>query len=134
MFEALAGVIRLRRMQQNLTLDQLARKARVNRRHLELLESGQPVGVELVVKVARALKLTDLPVGELRSEEAPRDVATIEQALAVLRSVEQTSPGIESTAEEVRAASSALDEIIWQVRKKPTPAGLAAVLPFPTGR
>ena len=133
MLEPLSGVIRLRRMQRGLTVRQLATKAGVNHVQLEMLEDGHAVGIELLTKIARALELTDLPVGELCPENAPAEVTTIARAVTVLRRVEQTAPGLESAAGEIRDASAAFDEIIWPVRERAFPAqpGLAAVLPFP---
>lgn len=132
MFEALAGVIRLQRMKRNLTVRQLATKAGVNHLQLELLEDGHPVGIELLTKIARALDLTDLPAGELCPEREPAEVTTIARAVTVLRRLEETFPGVEIAAGEVRDASAALDEIIWPVRERASSAqpGLAAVLPF----
>ena len=72
MLEPLPAIIRMAREQQNLTPAALARKSGVSRRTIGDLENGRiNISVGLLVKLARALQLSDLQIGDLRMRAAP---------------------------------------------------------------
>lgn len=112
MFEPLGNVIRLRRLQRNLTQERLARLAGVSRRQLSLLEDGHNVSLLFLTKIAAVLELTELPVGSLRLRSSQPELATIVQAVDVLVRLKQTLPTWLSAADEITRAAAALDELL----------------------
>jgi len=112
MFEPLSDVIRLRRLQRNLTQERLAKMAGVSRRQLSLLEDGRNVSLLFLTKIARALELTELPIGDLRLRAAPPELAPIVRAADVLERLKQTLPVWASAAEQIHEATATLDDLL----------------------
>ncbi|MGZ5441985.1 MAG: helix-turn-helix domain-containing protein [Thermoanaerobaculia bacterium] len=112
MFEPLSDVIRLRRVQRNLTQDRLAKMAGVSRRQLSLLEDGRNVSLLFLTKIARALEITELPIGDLRLRESQPELVTIVRANDVLQRVKQTLDLWAGAAKEIEDATVSLDELI----------------------
>ena len=80
MLEPLPAFIRAQREQQNLTVVALARKSGVSRRTISELENGRVnITVALLVKLARALQLSDLPIGDLRMRGAPPEFKALHE-------------------------------------------------------
>lgn len=76
MFEPLGDVIRRRRIARNLSQEALARLAGVSRRHLSLLEKDEAnVSLLILIRIARALELTEVAVGGLCLRAAPPELA-----------------------------------------------------------
>ncbi|HYC91867.1 MAG TPA: helix-turn-helix domain-containing protein [Thermoanaerobaculia bacterium] len=112
MFEPLGDVIRLRRLQRNLTQERLAKMAGVSRRQLSLLEDGRNVSLLFLTKIAAALELTELPVGGLRLRSSQPELATIVRAADVLERLKQSLPTWISAAGEITSAAASLDEML----------------------
>jgi transcriptional regulator with XRE-family HTH domain len=112
MFEPLAEVIRLRRLQRNLTQERLAKMAGVSRRQLSLLEDGRNVSLLFLTKIARALELTELPVGELRVRASQPELATIVRAADVLERMKQGIPEWTAFTEQILEAIASLDRLM----------------------
>ena len=62
---ALGDFIRSARLRRNLTQDRLARLADVSRAQLVGFEKGANVSLDFLMKVARVLELSEIPVGFL---------------------------------------------------------------------
>jgi transcriptional regulator with XRE-family HTH domain len=112
MFEPLSDVIRLRRLQRNLTQERLAKLAGVSRRQLSLMEDGANVSLLFLTKIARVLELTEIPVGELRLRGSQPELTTIVRTAEALEHLKQNLPQWEATAAEIRAAAATLDELL----------------------
>ena len=85
----LGAAVREQRIAENLTQAHLARLADVSRRHLAALERGANVSVLVVVKVARALQVSQLPLGNIVLTGAPTAVPRISDALDALSEIER---------------------------------------------
>ena len=116
MFEPLPSFIRLRRLQRNLTQERLAKLAGVSRQQLALLEEGNNVSLAFLLKVARALELTELPIAELTLRQAPVDLVRTVQAADVVARLKQSAHQWASAAGEIDEASAALDALITAAR------------------
>ena len=89
MFESLGNLLRLRRQERNLSQERLAEMASISRGQVALMEKGENVSLQFLVKVANALELPELPIDGLRLREAPPELATIVQAAAAVLTVRQ---------------------------------------------
>lgn len=112
MFEPLSDVIRLRRLQRNLTQERLAKLAGVSRRQLSLMEDGANVSLLFLTKIARVLELNEIPVGDLRLKGSQPELDTIVRAAEVLERLQQTLPQLEAMADEIRTAAASLDDLL----------------------
>ena len=66
MFEPLPALVRLQRQAQGLTIDALSALAGVSRTRLIALEKGEDnISLELLVKIANALRMKEIRVGSL---------------------------------------------------------------------
>jgi transcriptional regulator with XRE-family HTH domain len=96
MFEPLGSQIRVRREQLGLTIDGLAVGAKVSRSRLIALEKGDDnVTLDLLVRIANALGMTEFHIGGLRVVAATPEFTT---AMA--------------TGEAMHDAMKALDEAV----------------------
>ena len=115
MFEPLNDVVRLRRLQLGLTQEKVAKMAKVSRRQLSLLEDGRNVSLLFLMKIARVLEISELPIGELRLRGTQPEVTTIVQAADVLQRVKQTLPGLETAVSQIREASATLEDMLAEI-------------------
>ena len=97
MFEPLPALIRMQRESQGLTIDALAALAGISRTRLKQLEHGDDnVTLELLVKLANALKMTELRIGGLRVTGATpefRAAVAAAEALQTLRKIADQADG-----------------------------------------
>jgi transcriptional regulator with XRE-family HTH domain len=112
MLEPLADVIRLRRLQRNLSQERLAKLAGVSRRQLSLLEDGRNVSILFLIKIAKALELTEIPIGDLRLHASQPELATIVRAADVLERMKQSLPAWAALTEEIHAAIASLGQLM----------------------
>jgi transcriptional regulator with XRE-family HTH domain len=112
MFEPLPTLIRSKRLESNLSQDALAKLAGVSRRQLALFEEGQNVSLKFLIKVARALRLTELPIAELSIRAVQPDLVAVVKAADVLARLRQRAHEWANAASEIDALSASLDEII----------------------
>src|SRR5690349_17168337 len=87
MFESLGNFLRLRRQERNLSQERLAEMASISRGQLALMEKGENVSLQFLVKVANALELSELPLPGLRLREAPPELEAIILAADAVASV-----------------------------------------------
>ena len=112
MFEPLCHVIRLRRIQRNLTQERLAKLAGVSRRQLSLLEEGRNTSLLFLMKIAKVLELTELPIGDLRLRASQPELSTIVLAAETLERLKPFIPVWAGAAEQIQDASASLEELI----------------------
>src|SRR4051812_6054418 len=124
-FEPLGDIIRRRRIERNLSQEALANLAGVSRRHLALLESNTAnVSVLILMKIARALELTELAIGDLCLRAAPPEVSLLLTAVAEVQSARASvAEACARLADfEVRLGKSA-DVLAAVIRRTLAPAG-----------
>jgi transcriptional regulator with XRE-family HTH domain len=123
MFEPLCHVIRLRRLQRNLTQERLAKLAGVSRRQLSLLEEGRNTSLLFLTKVAKVLELTELPIGDLRLRASQPELSTIVLAAETLERIKPFLPVWAGAAEQIQDASASLEELIGKTLASGASAG-----------
>ena len=128
MFEPLPALIRLQREAQGLTIDALCALARVSRTRLIALEKGvDNISLELLVKIANALQMTELRIGGLRVVPAAPDFnALVAAAEAVATARKIVDQAADARAELDRAGapvSELLHPVITRTDPAATPAG-----------
>jgi transcriptional regulator with XRE-family HTH domain len=139
MFEPLPALIRLQREQLGLSLDALSALSGVSRSRIAALEKGDDnITLDLLVKLANALRIKVIPIGGLRVEPAPPEVLTVVAAAEAIRTAEKIlDQAIESRA-ELRRVSAPVSDLLAKVLAPPdqpgdspenlaTPAGLGAL-------
>ncbi len=95
MFEPLGALIRLQREAQGLTIDALSALAGVSRTRLIALEKGTDnISLELLVKIANALQMTELRIGGLRVTEATPDFNGAVAGAEALRAARKIVDGV----------------------------------------
>lgn len=111
MLESLGECIRLARLERKLTQARLAELAGVSRAQLHQLEKGANVSIVFLIKVARVLELTEVPVGFLTLRAAtaatPALMATA-RALDVMRDVLKQMAVVSVELERAEAEIDAL--------------------------
>lgn len=117
MFEPLPSLIRLQREAQGLTIDALSALAGVSRTRLIALEQGNDnISLELLVKIANALRITELRIGGLRITPTTPDfnalVAAAEAIHTARKIVEQAAAGKEDLDRVAGPVSALLAPVI----------------------
>jgi transcriptional regulator with XRE-family HTH domain len=112
MYPMLAQLIRLRRVQRGLTQQQLALLAKVSRRQLALLEQGENVSLNFLVKIAGVLEISELPVDGLRLRAFPPELAGIVEAAHALTLVKDAVGGVASLGVMVESVTAKLDALL----------------------
>ena len=123
MFEPLCHVIRLRRLQRNLTQERLAKLAGVSRRQLSLLEEGRNTSLLFLMKIAKVLELTELPIGDLRLRASQPELSTIVLAAETLERIKPFLPVWAGAAEQIQDASASLEQLIGKTLASGASAG-----------
>jgi transcriptional regulator with XRE-family HTH domain len=119
MFEPLPSFVRLQRERQNFTQERLAKIAKVSRGQLVAFEKGeQNVTLSFLLKIATALNLTELPIGEVWLRAAPPDFTTLilaADAIATARKVlSQAADGVQ----ELEAAADSVKALVERTLSK----------------
>ena len=112
MFEPLPDVIRLRRKQRNLSQEQLARMAGVSRRQLSLLEDGSNVSLVFLLKVAKALELTELQIGALRLRSARPELGSLIVAADAMATAKEVLGQYADLAGQLDGAAASIDALV----------------------
>ena len=112
MFEPLPALIRLQRQAQGLTIDALSALAGVSRTRLMALEKGDDnISLELLVKIANALRMTELRIGGLRVEGTTPDfnaLVAAAEAIQEARRIIDDAAGARDNLDRVAGPVSAL--------------------------
>lgn len=117
MFEPLPTMIRSERERRGLTQERLAKLARVSRGQLIAFENGANTSLVFLVKVARALELTHLRIGELYIDASPPDLTalfTARNAISRARTMAEQAAGV---SEELASSSDFVDGLIDRALK-----------------
>jgi len=117
MFEPLGEIIRRRRIARNLSQEALAKLARVSRRHLSLLEKNEAnVSLLILIRIARALELTEVAVGGLCLRAAPPELAAqldaMDAVAAARRAVAETTATLAAIDARLDDSTRLLDDVI----------------------
>ncbi|HEV7238334.1 MAG TPA: helix-turn-helix transcriptional regulator [Thermoanaerobaculia bacterium] len=117
MFEPLGETIRHRRIARKLSQEALARLARVSRRHLALLEKDEAnVSLGILIRIARALELTELAVGGLCLRAAPPELTAqlevMDAVAAARRAVAETTATLAAIDARLNDSTRLLDDVI----------------------
>lgn len=111
MFEPLPALIRLQRQAQGLSIDALSALAGVSRTRLIALEKGEDnISLELLVKIANALRMKEIRIGGLRVEAAtPEFNAAVAAAEAIQTARKVVEQAAGARAELDRVSGPVLD-------------------------
>jgi transcriptional regulator with XRE-family HTH domain len=116
MFESLGNFLRLRRQERNLSQERLAEMASISRGQLALMEKGENVSLQFLVRVANALELSELPVAGLRLREAPPELEAIiwaaDAVATIRRLLAQVAGQAAAKDERLGAAEKVLGALI----------------------
>ena len=116
MFEPLPALIRLQREQLGLSLDALSALSGVSRSRIAALEKGDDnVTLDLLVKLANALRIKVIPIGGLRIEGATPDVQTVVAAAEAIRAAEKIIDHAAESRAELRRVSGPVAGLLAQV-------------------
>jgi transcriptional regulator with XRE-family HTH domain len=139
MFEPLPALIRLQREQLGLSLDALSALSGVSRSRIAALEKGDDnVTLDLLVKLANALRIKVIPIGGLRVEPAAPDVQTAAAAAEAIRVTGQIIDHAAESRAELERVSGPVSRLLANVlapadqqggspENLGTPAGLGAL-------
>jgi transcriptional regulator with XRE-family HTH domain len=112
MFESLGNLLRLRRQERNLSQERLAEMASISRGQLALMEKGENVSLQFLVKVANALELSELPIDGLRLREAPPELDSIIRAADAVVTVRRLLAQVAGHDEQLDAAENVFSALI----------------------
>lgn len=128
----LGQVIRDARKSQGLSQEKLARMARVSRRHLAALESGANVSLQVLSKIARALRLEEIELGDLTLVGSRSRTAANSSGSGNLRERADDSIWTPRAPREEKGGWSRFQVaggITWNRPIEPAPEGDEAVVP-----
>lgn len=126
MFEPLPALVRLQRQAQGLTIDALSALAGVSRTRLIALEKGEDnISLELLVKIANALRMKEIRIGGLLVEGTTPDfnvmVAAAEAIAAARRIIDQAA----GAGEELDRVEGPVSEFLSSVITEAEPLDAA---------
>ena len=117
MFEPLPSLIRIERERRGLTQERLAKLAGVSRGQLIAFENGENISLLFLIKVAKALELTELRMGDLYLRPSPPDLTMLivaSNAISVARRIVDQATGV---SDELTAASTAVSALVDRALK-----------------
>jgi len=119
MFEPLPALIRLQREAQGLTIDALSALAGVSRTRLIALEKGTDnISLELLVKIANALQMTELRIGGLRVVAAEPDFKALVAAAEAIHAMRKIMDQALSTRDELERVAGPVSKLLAPVIKE----------------
>lgn len=126
MFEPLPGIVRLRREQRNMTQAELAARAGVNRGQLVAFEKGeQNVTLTTLLKIARALEMTELPLAELHLRPAAPELTVVIAAAEALAGARRVIMNAMDASGQLESASRTIQTMVDRaLQTRETDAGL----------
>lgn len=135
MFEPFPALIRLQREELGLSLDALSALSGVSRSRIAALEKGDDnVTLDLLVKLANALRIKVVPIGGLRIEGATPEVHAVVAAAEAIRTAERIiDQAVESRAELQRLTGPVSELLKNVLAPADRPGGSAENLGTPAG-
>lgn len=116
MFEPLGTLIRLQRQALGMTIDALAVGAGVSRSRLIALENGNDnVTLDLLVRIANALGMTELHIGGLRVVAATPDFKAVVAAADAMQQAQKALDQAAAARDEFRRASGPVAGLLASV-------------------
>lgn len=113
MFEPLPSVVRLRREQRGLTQEKLAKMAKVSRGQLIAFERGdQNVSLQFLLKISRALEMTELPLAELHLRPAVPELTVLIAAADAIAAAEAIVTQATNSTGSLSAASQSVKSLL----------------------
>jgi len=116
MFEPLPDLIRMRRKERKLTQEEVARMAGVSRRQLSLLEDGANVSLLFLLKVCKALELTDLQIGALRLRDAPPELGSLIAAADAMDTAQEIVSQFSDLSGQLGEAAASIGALIERAK------------------
>jgi transcriptional regulator with XRE-family HTH domain len=127
MFEPLPSLVRLQRERRGLTQDRLAKLAKVSRGQLIAFERGdQNISLLFLLKIAKALELTELRIGDLYLHPSPPDVTTLIKAADAIATAERIVRQAASEADELEKAKASVSALMERVLGPVPDAGIGS--------
>ena len=116
MFEPLSTLVRLRREELRLSLDALSALSRVSRTRLVALEKGDDnISLDLLVKVANALKMNEIRIGGLRVEPATPEFNALVAAADALNTARKVVAQAASAAGDLERVAAPVARLLAPV-------------------
>ena len=123
MFEPLPGLVRLQRERRGMSQERLAKLAGVSRGQLIAFEKGeQNISLLFLMKIARALDLTELRIGDLYLHPSPPDVTMVIKAAEAIATAERIVSVAAGEAGELEKAKTSISALMERILG-PMPAG-----------
>lgn len=127
MFEPLPSIVRARREERGVTQERLAKMAKVSRGQLIAFEKGdQNITLLFLLKIARALEMTDLQIAELHLRPAVPELTTLIAAADAITVAERVVTQAAGALEQLAASSAKVQELLQAAKARDAEAGLAA--------
>ncbi len=109
MFESLGNVLRLRRVQLNLSQERAADLAGMSRQQVAQMEKGENMTLVYLVRLANALELTELPLDGLRLRPVKPELGVVVLAADTVDMARRAITQAASAGELLDEASKTLD-------------------------
>lgn len=127
MFEPLPSLVRLQRERRGLTQDRLAKLAKVSRGQLIAFERGdQNISLLFLLKIARALELTELRLAELYLHPSPPDVTMVIKAMDAIATAERIVSNAAAEAGELQKAKASVSALMDRILGPVPDAGIGS--------
>lgn len=123
-FEPLPTMIRSERERRGLTQERLAKLAGVSRGQLIAFENGGNISLVFLVKVARALELTHVRIGELHIQASPPDLTALFTASNAISSARRMADQAAGVSEELASAAVFVSGLIDRALKPVPETGI----------
>lgn len=113
MFEPLSALVRLRRSQLGLSLDALSALSGVSRTRLVTLEKGDDnISLDLLLKVANAMKITELQIGGLHVEPAAPELHALVAAAEAIQAARRVIAEAAAAAKDLERVAAPVYELL----------------------
>lgn len=127
MFDPLPSIVRMRREERGLTQERLAKMAKVSRGQLIAFEKGeQNITLLFLLKIARALELTDLPIAELHLRPVMPELTTLIAAADAIAAADRVVASAVGVKDQLAAASERIQGLLETAMARDSEEGIAA--------
>lgn len=112
MSKSLGQFIRMHRLRQDLTQERLAEMARVSRWQLAQMERGKNVSVDFLIKVVRALGLTEVRIDFLTLLDVTPDTPALMAAAEALDIADHALAQAHEVSKEIARAKQVINALL----------------------